>query len=146
MLVALTIAMPAGAKSKSQPSACSLLSSSQAAIELGGAVVQANGDRSPTFCLYSRPRTKAHETLVSLTVIVHTNVARAQRLIDADSNVRVDGIPALWHVTPARYLSGDSGGSASAIKNNLLLLVAIRGVAVPKSTAVRTLSKILKGM
>jgi hypothetical protein len=82
-------------------------------------------------------------TLISLTVVVQKNVARAKRLIEANSNMRINGNPAIWHVTPDRYLNGDRGGSASAIKRDLLLLVAVRGIATPKPTAVQTLSKVL---
>jgi hypothetical protein len=83
-------------------------------------------------------------TLISLTVVVQKNLARAKRLIQANSNIRINGNPALWHVTPDRYLNGDRGGSASAIKDDLLLLVAVRGVAAPKSAAVQTLSGVLR--
>jgi hypothetical protein len=143
VMLSLTSVIPAGAGSSEPPPACHLLSSSQASRALGGVVVQTAGDRSSTFCLYARPDTKARKTLVSLTVVLQTNLARAKRLLGALSNIRVDGDPGVWHATPDRYLDGDTGGSASAIKHNLLLLIAVRGVAAPKAIAVQTLSKVL---
>jgi hypothetical protein len=82
-------------------------------------------------------------TLISLTVVVQKNLARAKRLIQANSNIHINGNPALWHVTPDRYLNGDHGGSVSVIRRDLLLLVAVRGVPTPKPTAVQTLSVVL---
>jgi hypothetical protein len=82
---------------------------------------------------------------MSLTVVPQTtNLARAKRLIDAHSNIHADGYRGIWYATPARYLDGENGGSASAIKHDLLLLIAIRGVAAPKSVAIRTLSQVLR--
>jgi hypothetical protein len=84
-------------------------------------------------------------TLVSVTVVRQTtNLDRARRLIDAHSNVRVDGFPGIWHATPIRLLDGDQGGTASAIKRDLLVLVAVRGVTAPETTALRGLSQVLR--
>jgi hypothetical protein len=139
---------PLSAQASTSPPACNLLSASQAANDLGGRVVQTAGDRSPTFCLYLRPGTRAHQTLVSLTVVAQTTnaVARTKRLIDAESNVRILDQPGVWHLTASRFLEGDKGGAVSAIKNSLLVLIAVRGVADPKAVALRTLGQVLRNI
>jgi hypothetical protein len=150
---AMTLALilsssPAQGSVPREPTACSLLTASQASAELGGPVVPDPGNTS-TFCSFTRPGTVAKQTLVSLVLVPQTskgNLARAEALLKASSNLRIDGARAVWHVIPKHLAGGDKAGSLTSIKNGLLLLVSVRGVVNPKTTAVQAMSHVLRRM
>ena len=121
-----------------------MLSESQASMDLGGHVVRQNS--SSTFCLYERSN-KANFAVISVTVLPpKIGLARAEGLIDGLSNITIHGTHSYWYATPSRLLGGEKGGTISAIKNGLLVLVAIRGVASPKTAGERALSDVLHKM
>jgi len=86
---------------------------------------------------------------VSLVVVTQTsksNLARAEAVLKASSNLRIHGARAVWHVIPSHLAGGDRAGSLTSIKNGLLLLVSVRGVVNPENTAVQAMSHVLRRM
>ena len=139
--------VPAGAKESPHSQApCAHLTRSIAREVLGGSVVRIS-DAGST-CSYQRYGTDAHSTVVSLVITRpnSNNVSRAERLMARLYNTDVNGTRAYWYRTPSHLVDGDQAGSLSVFKGRLLLLIAVRGVPDPESTAVKTMSQVLRAL
>jgi hypothetical protein len=148
LLTSTRLPAPAGAKEPSQSqSPCTYLSKSIATEVLGGLVVRTS-DNGASTCSYERHGTNAHSTVVSL-IITRPNrnsIPRIQRLMARLYNTHVNGTRAYWYRTPSHLVGGDQAGSLSVFKGGLLLLIAVRGVPDPESTAAKTMSQAFRGL
>jgi hypothetical protein len=73
------------------------------------------------------------------------NVPRTQRLMARLYNTEVNGTRAYWYRTPRHLVDGDQAGSLSVFKGGLLVLIAVRGVPDPESTAAKAMGQVLRG-
>ena len=147
LLTSTGFLVPAGAKELSQSQApCASLSKSIAREALGGSVVRTSDSGST--CSYERHGTDAHSTVVSLIITrpKSNNVSRTERLIARLYNTDVNGTRAYWYRTPSHLVDGDQAGSLSVFKAGLLLLITVRGVPDPESTASKTMGQVLRGL
>jgi hypothetical protein len=139
---------PAGAREPSQSQTpCTYLSKSIATEVLGGVVVRTS-DNGGSTCSYERHGTDAHSTVVSLVITRSkgNNVSRTQRLMARLDNTDINGTRAYWYRTPRHLVDGDQAGSLSVFKGGLLLLIVVRGVPDPESTAAKAMGQVLRGL